>query len=121
MDSLNPGLAWVVDFAENMNEIVKINGEWLAGVSAPFPAQPQLGVDFAAHSCRRPLTQFPRPVLSLHKHFLPICHHSADDLDVVVQPGVGYEALNATLAEKGIPLFFPVDPAPCADFIQISL
>lgn len=35
-----------------------------------------------------------------------------DDLDVVVQPGVSYDALNMTLKERGIPLFFPVDPAP---------
>lgn len=39
---------------------------------------------------------------------------AAGDLDVVVQPGVSYEALNATLIEQGIPLFFPVDPAPGA-------
>lgn len=32
----------------------------------------------------------------------------------MVQPGVSYEALNDTLKEKGIPLFFPVDPAPGA-------
>lgn len=37
-----------------------------------------------------------------------------DDLDIVVQPGVGYEALNAELKERGIPLMFPVDPAPGA-------
>ncbi|ORY76012.1 FAD-linked oxidase-like protein [Leucosporidium creatinivorum] len=63
MDDLKPGLAWVLDFAENMNEIIKIN-----------------------------------------EH----------DLDVVVQPGVSYDGLNAVLAEKGIPLYFPVDPAPGA-------
>jgi D-lactate dehydrogenase (cytochrome) len=34
------------------------------------------------------------------------------DMDVVVQPGVGYEALNKMLAEKG--LFFPPDPGPGA-------
>lgn len=33
---------------------------------------------------------------------------------MIVQPGVGYEALNLTLKEQGIPLFFPVDPAPGA-------
>lgn len=35
-----------------------------------------------------------------------------DDLDVVVEPGVGYEELNQTLAEQG--LFFPPDPGPGA-------
>lgn len=34
------------------------------------------------------------------------------DMDVVVQPGVGYEELNATLAPDG--LFFPPDPGPGA-------
>jgi D-lactate dehydrogenase (cytochrome) len=35
-----------------------------------------------------------------------------DDLDVVVQPAVGWEGLNAELAEHG--LFFPPDPGPGA-------
>ncbi|KAF2012906.1 FAD-binding domain-containing protein [Aaosphaeria arxii CBS 175.79] len=35
-----------------------------------------------------------------------------DDMDVVVQPGLGWVELNAQLREKG--LFFPVDPAPGA-------
>ncbi|KAF2159361.1 hypothetical protein M409DRAFT_71037 [Zasmidium cellare ATCC 36951] len=35
-----------------------------------------------------------------------------DDLDVVVQPGVGYEQLNQALAEQE--LFFPPDPGPGA-------
>ncbi|KAF2105045.1 FAD-binding domain-containing protein [Rhizodiscina lignyota] len=41
-------------------------------------------------------------VLALHKA----------DLDVVVQPGVGYEDLNSQLAKEG--LFFPPDPGPGA-------
>ncbi|GAA6017707.1 hypothetical protein JCM11491_001177 [Sporobolomyces phaffii] len=63
LDDLKPGLAIVVDFAENMNRIIQINSK---------------------------------------------------DLDAVVQPGVSYDALNAELKEQGIPLFFPVDPAPGA-------
>jgi D-lactate dehydrogenase (cytochrome) len=35
-----------------------------------------------------------------------------EDMDVVVQPGVGWVALNEELKEKGV--FFPVDPAPGA-------
>jgi hypothetical protein len=35
-----------------------------------------------------------------------------DDLDVVLQPGVGWVELNRELEAKG--LFFPVDPAPGA-------
>lgn len=41
-------------------------------------------------------------ILALHK----------DDLDVVVQPAVGWEMLNEDLAEHG--LFFPPDPGPGA-------
>ncbi len=41
-------------------------------------------------------------ILSLHK----------DDLDVVVQPAVGWESLNEDLAKDG--LFFPPDPGPGA-------
>lgn len=35
-----------------------------------------------------------------------------DDMDVVVQPGIGWMELNEKLESKG--LFFPVDPAPRA-------
>lgn len=35
-----------------------------------------------------------------------------DDMDVVVQPGIGWVELNEHLSKKG--LFFPVDPAPGA-------
>ncbi|GAA6004271.1 uncharacterized protein JCM10292_007320 [Rhodotorula paludigena] len=63
VDDLVPGLALVLDFAQNMNNIISLNSK---------------------------------------------------DLDAVVQPGVSYDALNAELKEQGIPLFFPVDPAPGA-------
>ncbi|KAJ7614431.1 FAD-linked oxidase-like protein [Roridomyces roridus] len=36
------------------------------------------------------------------------------DADVVVQPGLGWMELNETLESEGIPLFFPIDPAPTA-------
>ncbi|PVF98185.1 hypothetical protein CPB86DRAFT_806917 [Serendipita vermifera] len=36
------------------------------------------------------------------------------DSDIVVQSGVKWEDLNAALAEKNIPLFFPLDPGPGA-------
>ncbi|KAI0357321.1 hypothetical protein OH77DRAFT_1422154 [Trametes cingulata] len=39
--------------------------------------------------------------------------HEADS-DVVCQPGLRWMDLNETLKEKGIPLFFPLDPAPGA-------
>lgn len=39
---------------------------------------------------------------------------SEADGDVIVQPGVKWEDLNSYLAEKRIPLFFPLDPGPGA-------
>ncbi|KAF8170891.1 FAD-linked oxidase-like protein [Mycena galopus ATCC 62051] len=39
--------------------------------------------------------------------------HEAD-ADVVCQPGLGWMELNETLQAEGIPLFFPIDPAPDA-------
>ncbi|OTA05341.1 hypothetical protein A9Z42_0060100 [Trichoderma parareesei] len=36
------------------------------------------------------------------------------DMDVVVQPSVGWQDLNAELAKLGTGLFFPVDPGPTA-------
>ncbi|KAI0362722.1 D-lactate dehydrogenase cytochrome oxidoreductase [Trametes cingulata] len=37
-----------------------------------------------------------------------------DDSDLVCQAGVRWEDINSTLKEKGIPLFFPLDPGPGA-------
>ncbi|EKM52199.1 uncharacterized protein PHACADRAFT_101477 [Phanerochaete carnosa HHB-10118-sp] len=37
-----------------------------------------------------------------------------EDSDLVCQPGVGWMEINAELERRGIPLFFPIDPAPGA-------
>ncbi|KAI0721511.1 D-lactate dehydrogenase cytochrome oxidoreductase [Cerioporus squamosus] len=37
-----------------------------------------------------------------------------DDSDLICQAGVRWEDINSTLREKGIPLFFPLDPGPGA-------
>ncbi|KAK5998751.1 D-lactate ferricytochrome C oxidoreductase [Cladobotryum mycophilum] len=36
------------------------------------------------------------------------------DMDIVVQPSIGWQDLNAELAKTGTGLFFPVDPGPTA-------
>ncbi|KAI0344438.1 hypothetical protein BDW22DRAFT_1354465 [Trametopsis cervina] len=41
--------------------------------------------------------------------------HEADS-DVVCQPGARWMDVNEVLKEKGIPLFFPIDPGPAATF-----
>ncbi|KAG9091471.1 hypothetical protein FRC06_000554, partial [Ceratobasidium sp. 370] len=43
-----------------------------------------------------------------------ILHINEADSDMVVQSGVRWEDINSTLEEKGIPLFFPLDPGPGA-------
>jgi len=68
VDDLEAGRTWVLDFAENMNQVIAIH---------------------------------------------------QDDLDIVVQPGISYGAVNELLAEHAKTegknaLFFPVDPAPGA-------
>lgn len=39
-----------------------------------------------------------------------------EDSQARVQPGVGWSGLNEELAERGHKLFFPIDPAPGAQF-----
>ncbi|KAI9430533.1 FAD-binding domain-containing protein [Lactarius indigo] len=59
---------------------------------------------------------------SLEGHFAGVrtsgCRYAAsslkEDSDLVCQPGVGWMEINQTLKERGIPLFFPIDPGPTA-------
>ncbi|KAF9001885.1 D-lactate dehydrogenase cytochrome oxidoreductase [Cyathus striatus] len=43
-----------------------------------------------------------------------ILHINAEDSDLICQAGTRWEDINQTLKEKGIPLFFPLDPGPGA-------
>ncbi|KAI2632795.1 putative D-lactate protein [Xylaria nigripes] len=43
-----------------------------------------------------------------------IIQFNKDDMDIVVQPCIGWQDLNAKLSEMGSGLFFPVDPGPGA-------
>ncbi|BGP49008.1 D-lactate ferricytochrome c oxidoreductase [Rhodotorula kratochvilovae] len=38
------------------------------------------------------------------------------DFQAIVQPGIGWQGLNEYLAQKGVKLAFPVDPAPGSEF-----
>ncbi|KAL1898549.1 D-lactate ferricytochrome c oxidoreductase [Sporothrix stenoceras] len=51
-------------------------------------------------------------VIDFARHMDQIITVHKEDLDAVVQPGLGWESLNETLAEQG--LFFPPDPGPGA-------
>ncbi|KAL2140727.1 hypothetical protein VTI28DRAFT_3320 [Corynascus sepedonium] len=43
-----------------------------------------------------------------------IVQFNKDDMDVVVQPSIGWQDLNEQLAKMGSGLFFPIDPGPSA-------
>lgn len=42
-----------------------------------------------------------------------IIQFNKEDMDVVVQPSIGWQDLNEQLAKMGSGLFFPVDPGMC--------
>lgn len=47
-----------------------------------------------------------------------IIQFNKDDMDIVVQPSIGWQDLNERLATMGSGLFFPVDPGQClVDFV----
>lgn len=56
--------------------------------------------------------------LSFAENMNKIVELHKDDLDVVVQPGIPYEALNTELAKDG--LLFPVDPGPGVGPYQLT-
>ncbi|KEZ41360.1 hypothetical protein SAPIO_CDS7474 [Scedosporium apiospermum] len=43
-----------------------------------------------------------------------IIQFNKDDMDIVVQPSIGWQDLNEQLAKQGSGLFFPIDPGPSA-------
>lgn len=48
--------------------------------------------------------------ISFGEHMDEIIEFHEQDMDIVVQPGVGWETLNAFLKPHG--MFFPLDPGP---------
>lgn len=91
----------------------------------PSTTEEVSGIAKICHQRRIPMTAFSGGT-SLEGHFFPtrggvcvdfsrmdkILRLHKEDLDVVVQPAVGWEHLNDVLAEDG--LFFPPDPGPGA-------
>ncbi|KAI2610446.1 FAD-linked oxidase-like protein [Hypoxylon sp. NC1633] len=43
-----------------------------------------------------------------------IIQFNKEDMDVVVQPSIGWQDLNTELSKRGAGLFFPIDPGPSA-------
>ncbi|KAL7273338.1 D-lactate ferricytochrome c oxidoreductase [Rhizina undulata] len=91
----------------------------------PSSTEEVSGIAKICHDRRIPMTPYSGGT-SLEGHFAPtrggvcidfsrmdkILKLHKEDLDVVVQPAVGWEDLNESLAENG--LFFPPDPGPGA-------
>lgn len=42
-----------------------------------------------------------------------IIQFNKDDMDIVVQPSIGWQDLNEQLSRMGSGLFFPIDPGKC--------
>ncbi|GAA6017187.1 hypothetical protein JCM8202_005939 [Rhodotorula sphaerocarpa] len=57
-----------------------------------------------------------RPVIHVSLSRMQDIRLYESDFQAVVGPGVGWKSLNEHLAARGIKLFFPVDPAPGAEF-----
>ena len=91
----------------------------------PASTEEVAGIMKICHKRRIPVTAYSGGT-SLEGHFAPtrggvcvdfsrmdkILKLNEEDLDVIVQPAVGWEVLNEELGEKG--LFFPPDPGPGA-------
>lgn len=52
--------------------------------------------------------------VDFNRHMNKVLEVRKDDMDITVQPAVGYQQMNKTLEDQG--LFFPVDPGPGAQF-----
>ncbi|KAI0820474.1 FAD-linked oxidase-like protein [Trametes gibbosa] len=90
---------------EDVVKIVKI------AVKYRMPVIPYSGATSLEGHFRAPAVGGISVDLSKMDHILEI--HEADS-DVVCQPGLRWMDLNEVLRKKGIPLFFPLDPAPGA-------
>ncbi|ODQ66469.1 FAD-binding domain-containing protein [Nadsonia fulvescens var. elongata DSM 6958] len=97
-----PGLVVMPNSTEQVSQIVKVAHKYRVPIT-PYsggtsleghytPTQGGISMDFRNMS----------EIVALHK----------DDLDVVVQPGIGWQDLNEILKDDG--LFFPPDPGPGA-------
>ncbi|RDB27372.1 D-lactate dehydrogenase [cytochrome], mitochondrial [Hypsizygus marmoreus] len=90
---------------EDVVRIVKIATKYL------MPVIPYSGGTSLEGQCRSPDEGGICVDLSNMDQILQI--HEADS-DLVCQPGARWMDINDLLKEKGIPLFFPIDPAPSA-------
>ncbi|KAI8978891.1 FAD-linked oxidase-like protein [Trametes punicea] len=98
----------VVVFPSSTQDVVKIVN---IAVKYKMPIIPYSGATSLEGHFRAPVVGGISVDLSKMDKIIEI--HEADS-DVVCQPGLRWMDLNAELQKKGIPLFFPLDPAPGA-------
>ncbi|WVF66935.1 hypothetical protein IAT40_001678 [Kwoniella sp. CBS 6097] len=103
-EAKKPTVVVWVDNTEEVQQVVKIAQKWKVPIT-PFSGGTSLEGHFSS-----PFGGISLDVSRMDK----ILEISEADGDVIVQPGVKWDDLNAHLAKKGIPLFFPLDPAPGA-------
>ncbi|WRT65326.1 uncharacterized protein IL334_002269 [Kwoniella shivajii] len=96
-------VVWV-DSTEEVQNVVKIAQKWKVPIT-PFSGGTSLEGHYSS-----PFGGISLDVSLMDK----IIRVSEADGDVIVQPGVKWEDLNAHLAKEGVPLFFPLDPGPGA-------
>ncbi|ODN76548.1 hypothetical protein L202_05210 [Cryptococcus amylolentus CBS 6039] len=89
---------------EEVQEIVKISAKYKVPIT-PFSGGTSLEGHYSS-----PYGGISLDVSEMDK----IIEISEDDGEARVQAGVKWEDLNAYLKEKGVPLFFPLDPGPGA-------
>lgn len=116
-----PGAVLYPRSTEDVVRIVKIASQYAIPL-IPFAA----GTSLEGHTTAPGYSKIPDVVVPAEdlpsglawtldfENMASIIKVNENDLDCVVQPGLSYDALNATLKEDGISLFFPVDPCPGA-------
>lgn len=116
-----PGAVLYPRSTEDVVRIVKIASQYAIPL-IPFAA----GTSLEGHTTAPGYSKTPDVVVAAEdlpsglawtldfENMASIIKVNENDLDCVVQPGLSYDALNATLKEDGIALFFPVDPCPGA-------
>ncbi|KAK8861219.1 hypothetical protein IAR55_002038 [Kwoniella newhampshirensis] len=103
-DAKKPTVVVWVESTEEVQEVVRIAKKWKVPIT-PFSGGTSLEGHFSS-----PFGGISLDISAMDK----ILRISEADGDVTVQPGVKWEDLNAHLASKGVPLFFPLDPGPGA-------
>ncbi|KAF8815719.1 hypothetical protein BYT27DRAFT_6661810 [Phlegmacium glaucopus] len=102
---INHSVVVYPDNTEDVVKIVKIANKYKMPI-IPYAGATSLEGHFRGH-----------PVGSLcvdMKNMDQIIAINESDSDLVCQPGVTWMEINETLKDKGIPLFFPIDPGPGA-------